>query len=372
MAKKITIPNSATLSDAAKGSHNITGSATASLPDRNQILDMHCHVAGIGAGNSGCFLSKKMRSSWKYQAYLKAFGLTEKAITEQGDALVVQCIAKLLTESTQVGAAVLLALDGVVDSYGNLDLNQTETYIPNQFLANEIAKYDNLHFGASVNPYRRDAIERLEQAKADGAVLIKWLPAIQQIDPADCNLGPFYRKLAELDLPLLSHAGNEHAFTSADNRLGDPQRLNLALEQGTKVIVAHAATSGRSEGVDNMERLLPMLAEHQNLFADISALTQANKLHYLPKLLAQGIDPDRLLYGTDYPLIKTFIASPLFSTLQLGVAKSLPLLKIKNPWDQDIQLKLAHGFPAEVFCSSRKLLLKTDIVNKQKCQPQNL
>ena len=40
-------------------------------------------------------------------------------------------------------------------------------------------------FDASVNPYRRDALERLDGAVASGAVLLKWLPSIQEIDPAD-------------------------------------------------------------------------------------------------------------------------------------------------------------------------------------------
>lgn len=328
------------------------------LPDKAQVLDMHCHVAGIGAGGSGAFLSEQLRRSWKYRIYLKAFGVTEAEVRQQGDALIVERIAALLAESDQVGAAVLLALDGVIDENGQLDRERTETYIPNDFLAREVGKYDNLYFGASVNPYRHDALERLEQAKADGALLIKWLPAIQHIDPADAALIPFYTKLVELDLPLLTHAGDEHAFTSADNRLGDPRKLDLPLKQGVTVIVAHAASSGSTDGEDNMQRLLPMFAEYPNLYTDISALTQANKLRFLPKLLAYGIDTKHLLYGTDFPLINTGLTSPLFSSFQLSPVKTLPLLKIRNPWDQDVQLKLDHGVAAEVLSNAHHLLIK--------------
>lgn len=330
----------------------------AELPEKSKILDMHCHVAGIGAGDSGAFLSKKMRENWKYRVYLKAFGVSEKEILRQGDGLIVRRISKQLANSQQVGGAVLLALDGVIDEQGQIDRVRTESYIPNDFLATEVAKYDNLYFGASINPYRHDALTRLEQVKTDGALLIKWLPAIQHIDPADERLIPFYRKLVELDLPLLTHAGDEHAFTYADNTLGDPQKLHLPLQQGVKVIVAHAATSGKNEGEDNMQRLLPMFAQYPNLFADISALTQANKLRFLPKLLAAGIEPQRLLYGTDFPLIKTGIAAPLFSSLQVAPQKIVSLSRIDNPWDQDLQLKLAHGIPVEVFATAHNLLIK--------------
>jgi len=75
-------------------------------------------------------------------------------------------------------------------------------------------------------------------------------------------------------------------------------------------------------------------------------------------LLATGIDPQRLLYGTDFPLIATGIASPLLSSLQVNPVQTLPLLKIENPWDQDVQLKLAHSVPVEVFSNAHHLLIK--------------
>jgi predicted TIM-barrel fold metal-dependent hydrolase len=328
------------------------------LIEKSRVLDMHCHIAGIGAGGSGAFISERLRRSWKYAIYLKAFGVTEAELLQQGDGLVVERISARLAESTQVGAAVLLALDGVIDAASELDRQRTETYIPNDFLVREVAKYPNLHFGASVNPYRHDALARLQQAKADGAVLLKWLPAIQHIDPADERLIPFYRKLVELELPLLTHAGDEHSFTGAAHHYGDPHKLRLPLELGVTVIVAHAATSGSNEDQDNMQRLLPMFADYPNLYTDISSLTQANKLGFLPQLLAAGIDPARLLYGTDFPLINTGLTSPWFALFHLPAAKSLPLLKLKNPWDQDLQLKLAYGVTPQVFTNAHQLLLK--------------
>jgi hypothetical protein len=46
-------------------------------------------------------------------------------------------------------------------------------------------------------------LQRLGRVKADGALLIKWLPAIPHIAPADPRLIPLYQKLVELDLSLL-------------------------------------------------------------------------------------------------------------------------------------------------------------------------
>ena len=243
-----------------------------------------------------------------------------------------------------------------MDEKGRLDLSRTEVYIPNEFVAAEAAQYPNLHFGASVNPYRRDALERLEQAVELGAVLLKWLPAIQGIDPADEALIPFYEKLKVLDLPLLTHTGDERSFTRADPALGDPQRLRLPLSLGVKVIAAHAATTGSNGGEDNMERLLRMFPTYPTLYADISSLTQLNKLFYLPRLLKHCAVLDRLVYGTDFPLINTALVSPWYYPWRIPVREMARIAALPNPWDRDVELKMALSVPAEVFFRGKELL----------------
>jgi len=329
---------------------------TDELPGEGRVVDMHCHIAGIGAGGSGCFVSQKLRKSWKYRIYLRAFGISERDLMQHGDALVIEKLSRSLARSKSVDAAVVLAMDGVVGEDGELDQRLTEIYIPNEFVAKEVRKYDNLYFGASVNPYRRDALERLDRAAADGAVLVKWLPSIQHIDPADERLIPFYLKLKELGLPLLTHAGDENSFTGARNELGDPARLHLPLKLGVTVIAAHAATTGKNESIDNMERLLPMFAEYPNLYTDISSLTQINKMGSLSRLLDSEVPKDRLLYGTDMPLLKTGIASPFFFALKLPIGRIIALARAGNPWDQDFALKRELGVPAGVFTNAAGLL----------------
>ena len=54
-----------------------------------------------------------------------------------------------------------------------------------------------------------------------------------------------------------------------------------------KVIVAHAASTGENEGEEDIDRLIAMLETYPNLFADISSMTQINKLGYLQKTLAE-------------------------------------------------------------------------------------
>ncbi len=178
------------------------------------------------------------------------------------------------------------------------------------------------------------------------------------IDPADETLIPFYKKLIELNLPLLSHAGDEHSFTSADNTLGNPEKLTLPAQLGVTVIAAHIATTGKTGNQTNFERLLPMMKLYPNLYADISSLTQINKLGYLKRALKVTDLDKQLIYGTDWPLQFSPLVSPWYFPLELSISQMWQLSGIQNQWDRDVQLKRALGVPNEVFSRSRKLLLE--------------
>jgi uncharacterized protein len=319
------------------------------------IIDIHCHTAGIGAGRSGCFVSAALRGNWRYRAYLRSFGVTEGEIAAEGDALVIRRLSETLAGSRQVSTAVLLAMDCVIGDKGEPDLQRTEIYIPNAFAAAQARRFPNLLFGASINPHRRDALERIDRTVADGAVLIKWLPSIQHMDPADKRLVPFYRRLAEVGLPLLTHTGAEHSFTRSRDELGDPERLRLPLSEGVTVIAAHAAGNGRNSGERNFDRFLRLAAVFPNLYADISALTQLNRPGQLARLLRHRELHDRLLYGTDMPLINSAITSPWCHAFRLGPAQLREILAEKNPWDRDVLLKKALGVTTEIFDNNMRL-----------------
>ncbi len=320
------------------------------------VIDMHVHISGIGSGGSGNYISEAIRNNFRFKIYLKAFGVTLEEIQEKGDQILFAKIAQQLELSKHIDGAVILALDGVVDDSGELDLSRTEVYIPNDFVAKETKKYPALYYGASINPYRRDAIKRLEEAKEDGAKLVKWLPPIQMIDPADPKIIPFYKKLKQLDIPLLVHVGEERSFTTARDDLSDPIRLELPLSLGIKVIAAHVGTRGKSEGIDNVERLLPLFDKYPNLYGDISSLTQINKLGYLERFVQDRRLKGRLLYGTDYPLINTILTSSFYFPFDLGIKQMFTISGIQNIWDQDVVLKQSLGVTTDVFHLSAKLL----------------
>lgn len=320
------------------------------------VVDMHCHTAGIGAGGSKARISTALRSSWRFRVYLKIFGTSEEILRTRGDRSLMEDIDRAIGESVHVDKAVILAMDAPHADDGSLDLEAVEVWVPNRFVGEVAKDCANLLFAASVHPMRADALEELDWSKENGAVLVKWLPNIQNIDPSDERIVPYYKKLVELDLPLLTHAGDEDSFSRTDNRLGDPKLLELPLSLGVRVIAAHVASSGKNEGQCNVERLLEMMPRFPNLVADISTLTQFNRKRFLPAVLADERLGGRLLYGTDHPLTNTPMVSPFLYPLRLTLEQMWRLSRIKNPWDRDVALKTALGVPREVFEESGRYL----------------
>lgn len=322
-----------------------------SLPEA-KILDMHVHTAGIGAGDSGCFVSKEMERSFKFSIYLKSFWTNRKELAEKGDAFLIQTISERLAQSEHVGAAIILALDGVVNEAGELDRELTSVHVPNEFVERETAKYTNLFWGASINPKRKDALERLEWARDNGARLVKWIPSIMLFDPGDESFRPFYQKLIEYDMPLLTHAGKEQAFTNAKDALCDPQKLHLPLKMGVTVVVAHIASTGSNGGERDTDRLARMMNQYTNLYSEISSLTQINKPNYLNEAINRPEWQGRLLYGSDFPLNNTALVSPHYYPLRLTTKQRFAISAVDNPWDRDVMIKQALGVRPEVFARS--------------------
>lgn len=315
---------------------------------------MHCHVAGIGAGGSGAWVSPGMKGSWKFPLYLKVFETSVDELTRYGDRKLFETIQNRIVQSEHVDDAVVVAMDWPYDNDGQKRPDLGELYVPNRFVGETAKDFAHLHFGASVHPGRADAIDELHWSKENGAVLLKWLPNIQNIDPSDERFVRFYQTLVELDLPLLTHVGAEDSFSQANDKLGDPKLLRLPLECGVRVVAAHVASSGSNHGQENFDRLLEMMPFYPNLTADISTLTQFNRKKYLSRVLKDPRLEGRLMYGTDHPLTNTPLVTPLQFPLNLSLSDLWNLWRVENPWDRDVKLKAALGVPPEVFNFSRE------------------
>ena len=287
--------------------------------DPVRLVDYHTHVAGIGTGGSGAFVNPKMLT-WghpfhrlKFKVYLSAGAVRD---VEHTDRQMAGRLVRLIGNIEGHGKHRLLAIDKNYNRDGTPNLGKTEFYIPNSYVFTLAAEYpDCFEPVISVNPYRSDALTELERDAKQGARMVKWLPNAMGMDPSDEACDPFYRKMKELGLVLLSHGGEEKAVEAEeDQKLGNPLLLRRPLEHGVKVIVAHCAGLGDNEDLEDPQRrrrpnfdlFLRLMAEKRYeglLFADTSAMTQYNRCgRPLTTILQREDLHERLVNGSDYPL----------------------------------------------------------------------
>lgn len=321
-------------SDLKPGARDLMSRAFEEI-DSKKLIDYHTHVAGIGTGGTGNFVHPHMRS-WlhpvkrlTFSVYLSASGVQN---IENADREALVRLADLIHCDESYGKHVLLPFDKNYDTDGAANLQKTQFYVPNEYVFAAAEEFpDKFIPGISVHPYRADAIEELGRWAARKARVVKWLPNAMGIDPSDPRCDAFYEKMRELDLILLAHAGREEAVDAEeDQRLGNPLLLRRALDHGVKVIVAHCAGLGQGEDLDspnremvpNFDLFMRLMGEKKYeglLFADISAVTQHNRLGPALTVLLERSDlHHRLVNGSDYPLPAINIVIRTKSLLEAG------------------------------------------------------
>ena len=314
-----------------------------------KMTDCHVHLAAFSEGSNGCYISPRMLQSPVFKFLLWKHGLNAST-PDVANQKYVENLLEELRASQYVGQAVLLGMDGVYDREGRLDQQATEFVVSNDYVLKTTKTYPNEFLaGVSINPQRRDALDELHRCAEAGATLVKILPNTQQFDPAHQKYKPFYRALAKLRIPLLSHVGYEFSLISRDQSLGDPNRLRVALDEGATVIAAHACSYGLMLYEKFHPTFLDLVRRYQNFYADISALTQPNRFKMLLLLRQHPEVHNRLLFGTDYPL-------PVFHLPawgRIGITSLKKIMRTTNRFDRQFQicrtLGLNFGSLQDVF-----------------------
>ncbi len=108
----------------------------------------------------------------------------------------------------------------------------------------------------------------------------------------------------------LTHTGRELSFSGAKDELCDPLKLQLPLSLGVRIIAAHVATTGENQKESDFSRLSRLMQDPKFknlLFADISAITQFNRIKMLKGILENPVFKGHLVNGTDWPLIEVSV-----------------------------------------------------------------
>ena len=349
--------------------------------DASQLWDGHVHIAGIGDGNTGVWITPRMSSPFHpWQNLQRRFYLNASCTEREGnvDTDFVTRLLGCLDAFPQGTKAMLLAFDFYHDERGTRQEDLSSFFVPNRYAAELAQRYpDRFEWICSIHPYRADAVDELHWSARQGARAVKWLPSAMGMDPASPKCDRFYQALIGLNLPLLSHGGEEQAVASgATAEFNNPLRLRRPLDQGVRVIVAHCASLGESIDTDDgpngarrenfelFERLMNEARYERQLFGEISALTQANRKESVVATLIRRVDwHPRLINGSDYPLpgVIPLISPSRFvkqGFLTEAQAEVLSEIRGYNPLLFDFVLKrsLVSGgqrFTAVVFESRR-------------------
>ncbi|HXG12856.1 MAG TPA: amidohydrolase family protein [Gemmataceae bacterium] len=260
-------------------------------------------------------------------------------------------LAETIAGTEMIDAAVVLAFDAVYDRDGNFDAANTHLYVTNDYVMELAARHPKMLFGASVNPYRKDALAELERCVSRGAVLLKWLPVVQNFNPADERCFPLYEALAHHRLPLLCHTGGEQALPVLNAAYADPALLVPALRHGVTVIAAHCGTRSHRGEPDYTPAFIRLVREYENLYGDTSALCLPTRSYAFAALLADDVVRNKLVHGSDWPIISLPPAS------RIGWLPALRLFLTEGNWmRRDVLTKRRLGFDDAYWQRAAKLL----------------
>ncbi len=161
----------------------------------------------------------------------------------------------------------------------------------------------------SVFPRSEDVFEQLEKIKERGLKGVKLHPDYQGFQVDDQMMKPIYRKISELGLITVFHAGVDCGFAPPYGCM--PKNLERALEWfDTPVVAAHWGGAGCYEEV--VERLCGKQVYFDTAFG----------YSQLPRYFAQKIvekhGTDKILFGTDAPWHTPSMEMRLLNTLGLN------------------------------------------------------
>ncbi len=230
---------------------------------------------------------------------------------------------------------------GLVMFMVDAESNMGRRRIPNEEIAEAAQKNSDMMIAfASIDPHKgkmgaREARRLIEEHGVKG---FKFHPTVQAFHPYDKMAWPLYEVIAEHKLPAIFHTG--HSGIGSGMRCGGGLRLeysnpmhldDVAIDfPDMQIVMAHPSFPWQDEALS--------VATHKpNVWIDLSGWSPK----YFPKQLVQYANTllkDRILFGSDYPLItpdrwmKDFEAAGFKPEVMPGILKgnAVRLLKLEG------------------------------------------
>lgn len=309
-------------------------------------IDCHVHVSAFTPAHGS--MSPTILRSFPFRFMRWRLGIrgedeaTERAIEGK--------LVQTVNETDSLDKVVILAFDAVYERDGSPAPQRTHLHVTNDYVIELCQRHPKMLFGASVHPYRKDAIKEIERCAKAGAVLMKWLPLVQDMDPSDEQCIPFYEALAHYKIPLLSHTGGEKTLPNVNTSVLSPQLLTRALERGVTVIAAHCGTRSAPRETSYVDTFVRMAKDHERFYGDTAALCLPTRSYAFETLLSDPQVSKKLVHGSDWPVIS------LPPAMSLRPWETIKLLADRNWLRRDVNTKKLLGFDDAYFDRAATIL----------------
>ncbi|AIQ67243.1 amidohydrolase family protein [Paenibacillus graminis] len=202
----------------------------------------------------------------------------------------------------KIDRSILLPLDLTTQSGGCI--------VTNEEIKKIIDRHPDSFIGfASVDPYRKDALEVLENAFANLKLSgLKLNPSKQKFYPDDKLLWPIYEKCREYDKPIMFHAGlswEPNALAKYANPIHYEQAAVEFPE--LRICLAHFAWPWVRE-------MMMLMIKYPNVYTDTSMLYMDSFNDFMERIFMKEMDPltlernfaKQVMFGSNTPRFRAF------------------------------------------------------------------
>lgn len=175
------------------------------------------------------------------------------------------------------------------------DFNSTE-----ELLTLDVNTEKTILFG-SLHPYEDKIDEKLDSFVARGIKGFKINPHIMNVDIDDIKMIDLIKKVSKKSLPIISCSGYQlpgyvkNVPSKVKKQLSTQEiekfKRILGIVEESIFIFAHG-------GMEENDKLIPLMKEYHNTYTDVSTQSVAN----IKKMIAE-LGAERLVFGSDYPFL---------------------------------------------------------------------
>jgi hypothetical protein len=311
-----------------------------------KIIDSQTHIRCYGY-QSKCYTKK----DWDLTIYEYLSGISENKLKEKGDKYLFDILDKEISNSAWLEQTIVLAFDHVYNEAGDKQEKNSKYFIPNEFVAQNSRRLHSILFGASIHPYRKDALKQIPIIKNSNAKLVYLNPDLQNFKLDHPRLIALASELKKYNLPLMIDLSQKN----------NPN-IEEVLQTGVTFIATGTWSVGSVGSFKKFNYMTNLLKKYPNLYGSLASYPlQFSWINHFKMIIRSHSWENHLIYGSNYPYEHFSLKSSwrLPSTWEKYEMKFLQNHN-KNRRDYNLVLMIALEMSYKDLYKTGHLLLRED------------